>query len=87
MILQLGAHVGNQIQIVFHPRRLIRRVDLGGARAVRHAEHDMRIEFVRRMRTPPGDPTQFRAGTLQALMLMNGPFMAAVSGVMSGASP
>jgi hypothetical protein len=31
-----------------------------------------RIEFVRRMRTPPGSPTQYRAGTLQALMLMNG---------------
>jgi hypothetical protein len=35
-------------------------------------EDPARIEFVRRMRTPPGDPTEFRAGTLQALMLMNG---------------
>jgi hypothetical protein len=37
-------------------------------------EDPNRIEFVRRMRTPPGSPTQYRAGTLQALMLMNGAF-------------
>jgi hypothetical protein len=37
-------------------------------------EDPLRIEFVRRMRTPPGDPTEYRAGTLQALMLMNGAF-------------
>jgi hypothetical protein len=35
-------------------------------------EDPNRVEFVRRMRTPPGDPTEYRAGTLQALMLMNG---------------
>ena len=35
-------------------------------------EDPVRIEFVRRMRMPPGDPTEYRAGTLQALMLMNG---------------
>ena len=37
-------------------------------------EDPLRIEFVRRMRTPPGKPTEYRAGTLQALMLMNGAF-------------
>jgi len=42
-------------------------------------EDPLRIEFVRRMRTPPGDPTEYRAGTLQALMLMNGAFTDAVS--------
>ncbi len=42
-------------------------------------EDPNRIEFVRRMRTPPGDPTQYRAGTLQALMLMNGAFTDNVS--------
>jgi hypothetical protein len=31
-----------------------------------------RVEFVRRMRPPPGEATEYRAGTLQALMLMNG---------------
>lgn len=35
-------------------------------------EDPTRVEFVRRMRPPPGDATEFRAGTLQALMLMNG---------------
>jgi hypothetical protein len=42
-------------------------------------EDPNRIEFVRRMRTPPGSPTQYRAGTLQALMLMNGAFTDNVS--------
>ncbi len=42
-------------------------------------EDPLRIEFVRRMRTPPGSPAEYRAGTLQALMLMNGPFTAAAS--------
>lgn len=32
----------------------------------------LRIQFLRRMREPPGSPTEYRAGTLQALMLMNG---------------
>jgi hypothetical protein len=32
----------------------------------------MRAEFVRRMRPPPGSVSEYRAGTLQALMLMNG---------------
>jgi hypothetical protein len=40
-----------------------------------------RIEFVRRMRSPPGNATDYRAGTLQALMLMNGGFTANVTGV------
>jgi hypothetical protein len=35
-------------------------------------EDPARAEFVRRMRPPPGDVTEYRAGTLQALMLMNG---------------
>lgn len=32
----------------------------------------VRMQFLRRMREPPGSPTEYRAGTLQALMLMNG---------------
>lgn len=36
----------------------------------------LRIQFVRRMREPPGSATEYRAGTLQALMLMNGVAMA-----------
>jgi hypothetical protein len=35
-------------------------------------EDPNRTEFVRRMRPPPGAATEYRAGTLQALMLMNG---------------
>lgn len=35
----------------------------------------VRMDFVRRMRPPAGDPTQFRAGTLQTLMLSNGQTM------------
>ena len=35
-------------------------------------EDPVRTEFVRRMRPPPGSVTEYRAGTLQALMLMNG---------------
>jgi hypothetical protein len=35
-------------------------------------EDPNRMEFVRRMRPPPGETTEYRAGTLQALMLMNG---------------
>jgi hypothetical protein len=42
-------------------------------------EDPRRIEFVRRMRTPPGSPTQYQASTLQALMLMNGAFTAATA--------
>jgi hypothetical protein len=40
------------------------------------AEDPLRADFVRRMRPPPGSATEFRAGTLQALMLMNGRAMA-----------
>lgn len=36
------------------------------------AEDPLRADFVRRMRPPPGSATEYRAGTLQALMLMNG---------------
>jgi hypothetical protein len=35
-------------------------------------EDPARTEFVRRMRPPPGSVSEYRAGTLQALMLMNG---------------
>jgi hypothetical protein len=35
-------------------------------------EDPNRLAFCRRMRPPPGEATEFRAGTLQALMLMNG---------------
>ena len=43
-------------------------------------EDPTRIEFVRRMRPPPGEATEYRAGTLQALMLMNGRATAGVTG-------
>jgi hypothetical protein len=42
-------------------------------------EDPSRIEFVRNMRSPPGAATEYRAGTLQALMLMNGRVAAGVS--------
>lgn len=42
-------------------------------------EDPNRVEFVRRMRPPPGEPTEYRAGTLQALMLMNGQMTARVT--------
>jgi hypothetical protein len=42
-------------------------------------EDPMRMDFVRRMRPPPGSAIEYRAGTLQALMLMNGPTMAGVT--------
>jgi hypothetical protein len=42
-------------------------------------EDPTRIEFVRNMRAPPGSATEYRAGTLQALMLMNGRVAAGVS--------
>lgn len=36
------------------------------------AADPQRMEFVRRMRVPPGERTEYRGGTLQALLLMNG---------------
>jgi hypothetical protein len=42
-------------------------------------EDPVRMEFVRNMRAPPGSATEYRAGTLQALMLMNGKVAAGVS--------
>jgi hypothetical protein len=51
----------------------------GGTMAFGLDDDPARIEFVRRMRPPPGSATEFRAGTLQALMLMNGPTMASVT--------
>lgn len=62
--------------------RLLAPADAAGqppGMAVSLDEDPMRIEFVRRMRTPPGSATQYRAGTLQVLMLMNGAFTDAVS--------
>jgi hypothetical protein len=43
-------------------------------------EDPARAEFVRRMRPPQGDPTEYRAGTLQALLLMNGGLTAKITG-------
>ena len=42
-------------------------------------EDPVRMEFVRNMRAPPGSATEYRAGTLQALMFMNGKVAAGVS--------
>jgi hypothetical protein len=42
-------------------------------------EDPVRMEFVRNMRAPPGSATEYRAGTLQALMLMNGRVATGVS--------
>lgn len=39
-------------------------------------ENPIRVEFIRRMRPPPGSAIEYRAGTLQALMMMNGRTMA-----------
>jgi hypothetical protein len=55
-----------------------------GARQLRSMENSLdedpvRMEFVRNMRAPPGSATEYRAGTLQALMLMNGQVAAGVS--------
>jgi hypothetical protein len=56
---------------------------MSAARAVDMAtsldEDPVRIEFVRNMRAPPGSATEYRAGTLQALMLMNGRVATGVS--------
>jgi hypothetical protein len=38
-----------------------------------------KLDFIRRMRPPPGSRTDYRAGTLQALMLMNGHTMADIT--------
>jgi hypothetical protein len=37
------------------------------------------MDFVRRMRAPPGSATEYRSGTLQVLMLMNGHVASRVS--------
>ena len=64
--------------LVLSPREPQPQGMLGGM-AVGLDADPMRMEFVRRMRPPPGSATEFRAGTLQALMLMNGPTMAGVT--------
>jgi hypothetical protein len=51
----------------------------GGLVAASLEEDPLRLEFVRRMRPPPGSVTEYRAGTLQVLMLMNGPATADVT--------
>jgi hypothetical protein len=43
-------------------------------------EDPMRMDFVRRMRPPPGSATEYRSGTLQVLMLMNGRVASRVNG-------
>jgi hypothetical protein len=43
------------------------------------AEDPLRMDFLRRMRPPPGDPAEYREGTLQALLLMNGKAMSDVT--------
>lgn len=53
---------------------------IGGATGFVGVEEDPnRIEFVRRMRPPPGAANEYRAGTLQVLMLMNGDIAAGVT--------
>jgi hypothetical protein len=42
-------------------------------------ENPSRLDFIRRMRSPGGSSTEYRAGTLQALMLMNGRTMADIT--------
>src|SRR5205085_8918857 len=39
----------------------------------------IKLDFIRRMRPPPGSAIDYRAGTLQALMLMNGRTMADIT--------
>jgi hypothetical protein len=43
-------------------------------------EDATKLDFIRRMRPPPGSATGYRGGTLQALMLMNGHTMATITG-------
>ncbi|HYO24992.1 MAG TPA: DUF1549 domain-containing protein [Lacipirellulaceae bacterium] len=52
----------------------------GPSEALSLDEDPRRVEFVRLMRTPGGAPTEYRAGTMQALALMNGVFTAETSG-------
>ena len=47
--------------------------------AQRFRRKPARTDFIRRMRPPPGDPTEYREGTLQALLLMNGKTMSDVT--------
>lgn len=43
-----------------------------------------RLDFVRQMRTPAGSPLEFRASSLQALLLMNGPATTAITDSQRG---
>jgi hypothetical protein len=47
--------------------------------ASRMYDDPARADFIRRMRPPPGSSLDYRAGTLQALMLMNGRIMAGIT--------
>jgi hypothetical protein len=42
-------------------------------------ENPVRMDFIRRMRPPAGSTLDYRAGTLQALMLMNGQIMTEIT--------
>lgn len=42
-------------------------------------ENPVRMDFIRRMRPPPGSAVEYRSGTLQALMMMNGRTMADIT--------
>ena len=42
-------------------------------------EDPARMDFIRRMRPPPGDAIEYRGGTLQALLLMNGRAMSEIT--------
>ena len=66
--------------IVLSPPRATYAVGYAQAQPAGSLDEDpARAEFVRRMRPPPGSATEYRAGTLQALMLMNGPLTGGVT--------
>lgn len=56
----------------------------GGQPASSLDEDPNRAQFVRRMRPPPGEATEYRAGTLQALLLMNGKTTTEVTKIAGG---
>jgi hypothetical protein len=65
--------------VLIAPRQLAGGARRTAAMANSLDEDPVRMEFVRNMRAPPGSATEYRAGTLQALMLMNGRVAAGVS--------
>ncbi len=60
------------------PRPVVSESELTGVNSSLE-EDPVRVDFIRRMRPPPGDPTEYREGTLQALLLMNGRAMSDVT--------